>query len=99
MIWMTKVLLDVSLNPDPNKLPFTGTLHDLVNGLAAVGLLLCLGGAVLSASKWALGAASNNISWVDQGKTGVIVSSLAALLIGAAAILINFFFTVGSGLH
>ena len=93
------ILLDVSLNPDPSQLPFTGTLHDLANGLEAVLLLLAAAGIALSAGRWALGVATSNPGWADQGKSGVIIGSIAALLIGAAAILVNFFFGLGSHLH
>ena len=99
MTWMTRVLLDVSLNPDPSQLPFSGTLANLVNGLAAVALILALAGVVLSAARWGIGIASGNLGWADQGKSGFIVSALAALLIGGAAILVNFFFHLGQGLH
>jgi hypothetical protein len=99
VIWMTTVWLEVSLNPDPSKLPFSGTLSDLVNGLAAVALILALGAVVLSAGRWGMGVATSNLSWAEQGKMGVIVSALAALLIGGAAILINFFFGIGTNLH
>jgi hypothetical protein len=96
---MTLVWLEVSLNPDPNQLPFSGTLADLVNGLAAVALILALAAVVLSAGRWGIGIASSNLSWAEQGKAGVIVSAGAALLIGGAAILVNFFFHLGRGLH
>ena len=36
---LVSVLLDVSLNPDPSQLPFSGTLQDLANGLLAVVLI------------------------------------------------------------
>jgi len=99
MTWMTAVLLDVSLSPDPSQLPFTGTLHDLANGLEAVALLLAAAGIVFSASKWGLGVATSNTPWAEQGKSGVVIGSIAALLIGAAAVLVNFFFGLGSHLH
>ena len=99
MIRLTSVVLDVSLNPDPSQLPFSGTLADLVNGLGAVALILALFGMVASAGGWALGNATSNLSWAERGKSGTIVCALAALLIGAAAIIINFFFHIGQRLH
>ena len=93
------VLLDVSLNPDPSQLPFTGTLQDLANGLLAVVLVLIVAAAAFSAGAWALGIATSNMSWADRGKSGFIVSLLAAILAGAAAILINFFFHLGQHVH
>jgi len=99
VIWMARVMLEVSLNPDPSKLPGSGTLGDLMNGLAGWGLILAVGIFAFGGAQWALGNATSNMSWAERGKTTVIVAALAALLIGGAAIIINFFFRVGSGLH
>jgi hypothetical protein len=99
MILMLSRLLDVSLAPDASKLPFSGTLQDLVNGVDAVALTVAVLGFLLAAGTWALGAATSNVSWADRGKSATIVCALAALLIGGAAIIINFFFHVGTALH
>ena len=99
MIRMTRVVLDVSLNPDPSQLPFSGTLADLVNGLAAVALIVAVGAFAFGGATWALGTVTSNMSWAERGKSATIVSALAALLVGGAAIVVNFFFHVGRGLH
>ena len=96
---IVSILLDVSLNPDPSQLPFTGTLQDLANGLLAVVLVLIAVAGFASAGAWALGVATSNMSWADRGKSGFIVAAIAALLAGAAAILVNFFFHLGQHLH
>jgi len=96
---MARVMLDVSLNPDPTKLPGGGTLADLTNGLAGFVLILTVFGLVISAGGWGLGVATSNMSWAERGKSGTIVCAIAALLVGAAAIIVNFFFHVGAGLH
>ena len=99
MTWMTRVLLDVSLNPDPSQLPGSGTLGDLMNGLAGWGLILVVGVFAFGGASWALGSATSNMSWSERGKQTVIVAALAALLIGGADFIINFFFHMGRGLH
>ena len=99
MIWMTLVMLEVSLNPDPSKLPGGGTLTDLMNGMAGWGLILAVGMFAFGGAQWALGSATSNLSWAERGKQTVFVAALAALLIGAAAIIVNFFFNLGRGLH
>jgi hypothetical protein len=96
---MARVVLDVSLTPDPSKLPGGGTLSDLMNGLAGWGLILVVGVFAFGGASWALGSATSNMSWAERGKQTVIVAALAALLIGAAAIIVNFFLHVGQGLH
>jgi hypothetical protein len=98
MNW-TKLLLDVSIHPDPSALPGSGTLGDLANGLMAWALVLAAAGVVLGAASWALGSATSNVSWADRGKNATIVSGVAALLIGGAAAIVNFFFHMGQGLH
>src|SRR2546423_1741507 len=87
----------VSLTPDASQLPFTGTLHDLANGLMAVTLILVVAALVFGGASWALGNATGNMSWAERGKQTVVTAALAALLIGGAALIINFFFSIGSG--
>ena len=99
MIWTTRVMLEVSLNPDPSQLPGGGTLADLTNGLAGFVLILTVFGLVISAGGWGVGVATSNLSWAERGKSGTIVCAVAALLVGGAAVIINFFFNVGSRLH
>ena len=77
--WMTRTMLDVSLNPDPSQLPGGGTLADLTNGLAGFVLILALFGLVVCAGGWGLGVATSNMSWAERGKSGTIVCALAAL--------------------
>ena len=92
-------MMDVSLNPDPSKLPGGGTLQDLANGL--VGWVLIITGVAFAfgAGQWAAGGMTNNLSWAERGKQTVLVSAIAALLEGGAAFIINTFFHMGGGLH
>jgi hypothetical protein len=99
VIWMTLVMLDVSLTPDASQLPFSGTLQDLVNGLAAIALILTAGAFAFGGASWALGNATGNMSWAERGKQSLIVAALGALAIGGAAIIVNFFFHMGNRLH
>lgn len=47
---------------------------------------------------WAVGNHSSNPTVVARGKTGVLVSFVAAILIGGAVVLINFFAGAGATL-
>jgi len=92
-------LADVSLSPDTSALPGGGTLQQLANGVAGWALVLALVGLVIGAAAWAFGAHSQNYQQSMVGRRAVMVAGLAALLIGAAPTLINFFFHAGTGLH
>lgn len=97
MSGMTQLAQKVNLNPDPGKLPGGDVLQSLTNGLAGFALIFCLIGLVASAGLWALGSNSNNYQQTFAGKRGLAVCAIAALLIGAAAAIINFFYGAGQG--
>lgn len=90
---------DVSLQPSLSQLPGGGTLQNLTNGLAAWALVASLVGLVIGAAAWALGVHAQNFQQSLVGRRAVLVSGLAALLIGAAPTIINFFFHAGTTLH
>jgi hypothetical protein len=92
-------LADVTLNPSMNALPGGGTLQQLTNGLGAWALIAALAGLLIGAAAWALGVHAQNFQQSMVGRRAVLVSGLAALLIGAAPPIINFFFNAGINLH
>ena len=85
----------VNLNPDPNKLPGGKVLQSLTDGIAGFSLVVCLIGLVVGAAMWGLGSTSSNYQQTFIGKRACAVSALAALLIGGAAAIINFFYGAG----
>jgi hypothetical protein len=89
----------VSLDPNLTALPGSGTLQSLVNGLGAWALIAALVGLVIGAAAWALGVHAQNFQQSMVGRRAVLVSGLAALLIGAAPDIVNFFFGQGANLH
>jgi hypothetical protein len=93
------LLADVTLSPRAGALPGAGTLQQIANGLAGWGLVLALVALVIGAVAWALGSHSQNLHHAVTGRRAVLVSGAAALLIGAAPVLINFFFHAGLVLH
>ena len=88
---------EVNLDPNPERLPGGDVLKSLTNGIAGFALIFCLIGLVISAGLWALGSNSNNYHQTFAGKRGFAVCALGALLIGAAAAIINFFYRAGQG--
>lgn len=84
-----------SYAPTPGGLPGGTALQSLVNGAAGWALILSLAGLVIGAALWALGAHAQNYQQSFVGRRAVLVSGLAALIIGAAPAIIGFFFHTG----
>jgi hypothetical protein len=89
----------VTLNPDAGNLPGGAVLQRLTDGLGGWALVLALVGLVIGAAAWALGAHSQNYHQSYAGRRTVLVSGLAALLIGAAPAIVNFFFHAGQSVQ
>jgi hypothetical protein len=88
----------VSLDVQAGNLPGSSQLQDLANGIGKWALVLSLVGLVIGAAAWALGSHSQNFQQTYIGRKAVLVSGLAALLIGAAQPIINFFFNTGQAI-
>ncbi len=88
----------VNLNPNPRNLPGGQVLSSLTDGIAGFALIFCLIGLVVGAGLWGLGSTSNNYQQTFIGKRAFGVSVIAALLIGGAAAIINFFYGAGQNI-
>jgi MFS family permease len=97
--WVSWLVSSVTLDPNPNNLPGGSVLQQLTDGLGGWALILALVGLLVGAATWALGSHSQNYHQAFSGRRTVLVSGLAALLIGAAPSIINFFFHTGQGVH
>jgi hypothetical protein len=86
---------DVKLDPRPSGLPGSEVLQGLVDGLAFWGLLAALAALVVGAAVWAWASHAQNHHYSASGRRAAGVAALAALLIGAAPALINFFAEAG----
>ena len=84
--------------PTASALPGGSTLLKLVDGLGGWALILAVAGLVVGAALWAIGSHSQNYQQSYAGRRAVLVSGVAALLIGAAPTLIGFFFDTGQGI-
>lgn len=96
---LSALLADVSVSPSLTDLPGSALLQRLADGISAWALLLALIGLLVGAAVWALGAHSQNYQQAYTGRRAVLVCGLAALLIGAAPAIINFFFHAGEALR
>jgi Family of unknown function (DUF6112) len=92
-------LADVTLSPSTSALPGSATLQQIADGIAAWALVGALIALVLGAGLWAVGSHTQNAHQSLQGRRAVMVSIVAAILIGAAPSVINFFFHAGNNVH
>ena len=93
-----RVVSTVNISPNTNGLPGITELQNIVGALLTVGVIASLAGLVIAAIVWAVGNHSANPALAGRGKTGVLVACVAALLVGGADTLINFFVTAGGSL-
>jgi MFS family permease len=89
----------VQLHPAAGNLPGDPVLQQLTDGIGQWALIASLIGLVLGAAMWALGHYSQNYQQAFNGRRGVLVSGAAALLIGGAQGIVNFFARLGTGIH
>jgi MFS family permease len=85
----------VNMTPDGSGLPGGPVIQQLTNGIGQWALIASLVGLVIGAAMWALGHYSQNYQQAYNGRKGVLVSGAAALLIGAAEGIVNFFARLG----
>ncbi|MDQ1391420.1 MAG: hypothetical protein QOF30_397 [Acidimicrobiaceae bacterium] len=96
---MFHLFADVTLNPSAQQLPGAEVLQQLTNGIGGWALIAAMVGMVVGAVAWAFGQHSQNYHQAYSGRKGVIISAAAALLIGAASPVINFFTHVGNSVR
>ncbi len=90
---------DVKLDPSPSGLPGSDVLQGLIDGLGFWALLASLAGVLLGAAIWAIASHANNHQWSAGGRRGTLAAGAAALIIGAAPALVNFFAESGGKVH
>ena len=95
---MLSLISGVNVTPNSTGLPGISELQNIVGALLTIGLIAALAGLALSASVWAVGNHSANPVLSGRGKTGVLVSFVAAALTGGAVALIIFFAGAGATL-
>lgn len=86
-------------SPSPSGLPGGTTIQSLTDGLGFWALIASLAGLLIGSGAWALGSHSQNYHQSFVGRRTVLVSGLAAMLIGGSQALITFFFNQGQQIH
>lgn len=95
-VGLSLITATVSATPDPTALPGSNVLQQLVNGAEAWALAICLLGAFIGAGLWAVASHTHSHQYTARGRMAALVSAAAALVIGAAPGLVNFFEHLGT---
>lgn len=90
-------ITQVSVDPDPTGLPGGEAVQRLVNGIGYYALIAVVAAFLTGMALMAFGSLSSNPRSSALGKAAAVVSLLAAFGIGAAAAIVNFFYTSGGG--
>lgn len=88
----------VNITPNSTGLPGLTQLDSIVGALLTAGVIASIAGLGLSAITWAVGNHASNPHIAGRGKTGVVVAAAAAILVGGASLIANFFFNIGTSL-
>jgi Mn2+/Fe2+ NRAMP family transporter len=86
----------VTAQPNPAGLPGSNVLQQLVNGAEAWALAIALLGAFVGAALWAVASHTHNHHYAARGRMAALISAAAALVVGAAPGLVNFFERLGT---
>lgn len=90
------LLLAVTARPNPAGLPGSNVLQQLVDGAEAWALAIALLGAFVGAALWAVSSHGQNHHYAARGRMAALISAGAALVIGSAPGLVNFFQHLGT---
>ena len=85
----------VNFTPDFNAIPGAGSVQQLINGIGAFALLLSLVGIIIGGAMWGVGSLSSNYHQAAVGKRATLYSVVGAIIVGAAAALVNWAFSLG----
>jgi len=83
------------IHANSTTLPGISTLGNLVGSLLDIGLISALAGLIIAAIVWSLGHHASNPQLAGRGKSGVLVAMAAAVLLGGAVTITQFFFSLG----
>jgi len=85
----------VNFTPDFNAIPGAGPFQQVINGIGGLALLLSLVGIVIGGAMWGVGSLSSNYHQAAVGKRATLYSVVGAVIVGAAAALVNWAFSLG----
>jgi Mn2+/Fe2+ NRAMP family transporter len=92
----TSLSAAVTAHPNLHGLPGSNVLQQLVNGAEAWALAIAVLGAFVGAGVWAVASHTHNHHYAARGRMAALISAAAALVVGAAPGLVNFFEHLGT---
>ena len=95
LLRMIVVAQNVNFTPDFNAIPGAGPVQTLINGIGAFALLIALVGIIIGGAMWGVGSLSSNYHQAAVGKRATLYSVVGAIIVGAAAALVNWAFSLG----
>ena len=87
--------LGVNVLGGGSNLPGTPEISSLASGIGFWALIAAVVGIIVGGVLWAFGSYSQNYQQAMNGRRGVLISGVAALLIGAGPHIVSFFFDQG----
>lgn len=85
----------VNVPTNAGGVPGQTELQSIAGGISWWALILSLVGLLIGAATWAIGSHSSNYQFASAGRRAVVASGLAAMLVGAAPTLVNWFYAAG----
>jgi hypothetical protein len=85
----------VDITPSFGDIPGSRPLQVIINALGAFALFMSLAGIVIGAGLWGIGSLSSNYHQAAVGKRATLYSIVGAIIVGAAAALVNWAFSLG----
>jgi hypothetical protein len=89
------VAYNPKISPRDGGLPGLGVLRDVVSSINLFGIIATVGALAISSVVWAWGHHSGGHQAEANGKRGAVVAGGAALLLGAANGIVQFFSALG----
>ena len=84
------LIAQVKAEPDPNGLPGSNVLEQIVDGLFYFALLGCVAAMLIGAAVWAFASRGHNPHYATMGKGAALIAFFGAIVAGATPALINF---------
>lgn len=91
------VLAAVTVDPSGTGAPGAAQVQRVVNAIAFYGLLACVVGLVIAAASWAFASRTGAVNQEAASKKAAAMALAGAVVIGAAAGLINWSQALGGG--